>query len=638
MKKARVIALAGAAMMTLTGMAAKFSVDNIEPPHWWTGMADATLQLQVHGADVRAAVPTVDYPGVTIDSVARLDGSPNWQYIYLKISPQAKPGTFTITWKDGRNKVTRKCELRPRTMKSGAQGFSSDDVLYMIMPDRFADGDPSNNDGVGMNFPVKADRSIVNGRHGGDLKGIAEHLDFIDSLGVTAVWLNPVLENDMPEGSYHGYATTNYYRVDPRLGSNADYKALTDSLHARGIKVVMDMIFNHSGSEHPWAKDMPSKDWINNGGEYMQTNHKLMSLSDPYGSDYDRNMTRDGWFVREMPDLNQLNPHLMRYLTQNSIFWVEEVGIDAIRMDTYPYADGKAMARWVSDVEREYPNFTIVGECWFAEPAVEAQWQRGAAIPAEGFDSNLPVVMDFPFMLKSQALKNFTEETTEWAGGLFNLYSHFAMDNIYADPQRLLRFLDNHDTDRFILTEPDSLDSWKQAVTMLLTVPGIPQLYYGTELLMSGDRKPGDGNVRRDVPGGFPGDTHNEFTRAGRSDKQNEAYDFMSRLLQWRKTNEAVRRGTMKHFAPNNGVYVYTRYLKDAVEDIPVVVIMNGTSQPRTIDTSRYEEIITPGSVWEDVLTGETVTPVPEDEAPTLTLRPRAVMVLEPALIMAPAE
>ena len=618
--------LIAAAAMPLCANAAKFSVDNIEPPHWWAGMNNRSLQLQVHGADVRNAVPTIDYPGVTIDSVSRLDGSANWQYIYLDISPEAQPGTIKITWKDGKNKVSKSYELRQRVNNNGAQGFSSDDVLYMIMPDRFADGDPSNNNGKGMRFPIIADRNEVNGRHGGDLKGIINHLDYIDSLGVTAIWLNPVLENDMPGGSYHGYATTNYYRVDPRLGSNADYKALTDSLHNRGIKVVMDMIFNHSGSEHPWALDMPAKNWINFGGQYVQTNHKLISLSDPYASNYDKTMTRDGWFVREMPDLNQQNPHLMKYLTQNSIWWIEEVGIDGIRMDTYPYADAKTMGNWIAEVEQQYPNFTIVGECWFAEPAIEAQWQRGAKTTAEGFDSNLPVVMDFPLMLKVQGLKIFNEQTTEWAGGLMNLYSHFAMDNIYADPKRLLRFLDNHDTDRVLLSTPDNLNGWKQAVTMLATVPGIPQLYYGTELLMSGDRKPGDGNVRRDVPGGFPGDTTDQFTADGRSAMQNKAYSYLSKLLQWRKATPAVRQGKMIHFSPNNGLYLYKRYMDG---EQPIVVAMNGTDNTIEVDMTRYSETIQPGSKWRNVLTGDIITLIPDGAK--VTFPARATLILTPA-------
>lgn len=608
-------------------MAAAPAVERIDPPHWWTGMKNGRLQLQVYGKDIRAAVPETDYPGVSIDSVARLDGSPNWQYVYLNISPETRPGTMKITWRDGRKRVSRNYELRQRVNNGGARGFSSADVLYMIMPDRFADGNPGNNAVKGMRFPVGADRSDLNVRHGGDLNGIMRHLDYIDSLGVTAVWLNPVLENDMPGGSYHGYATTDYYKVDPRLGTNEEYRALTDSLHARGIKVVMDMIFNHSGSEHPWMLEPPSEDWFNFGGEYVQTNHKLVSLGDPYASEYDRRMTTDGWFVREMPDLNQRNPHLMRYLVQNSLWWIEQGAIDGIRMDTYPYADKEAMGRWVADVEREYPGFAIVGECWYAEPGMEALWQRGAANPVDGKDSNLPVVMDFALMLKSRGLKPFMEQTDEWENGLVKLYNHFALDHIYADPQRLLRFLDNHDTERVLQEAPADLGSWKQAVAMLLTVPGIPQIYYGTEMLMSGDRKPGDGNVRRDMPGGFPGDTVSVFDISGRTPMQREAYGFMSRLLQWRKGSEAVQKGRMTHFAPNNGIYLYRRFIPGVSRD--VVVVLNGTDSPVSADMSRYAEALRPGARYRDVLTGREIVLFPADGT-KVDFQPRATMVLEP--------
>lgn len=616
-------------MLAATALAAGPQVSRIDPPHWWTGMKDSQVQLQVYGKDIKAAVPTVDYPGVRIDSVARLDGSPNYQFIYLDISPEAKPGKVKIKWTEGKRSVSREYELRVRTPNGGAQGFTSADVLYMIMPDRFADGNPANNSVKAMRFPVGADRSNANVRHGGDLKGIQQHLDYIDSLGVTAVWLNPVLENDMPGGSYHGYATTDYYRVDPRFGTNAEYRELIDSLHARGIKVVMDMIFNHSGSEHPWALDMPSRGWINFGGDYVQTNHKLVSLSDPYASDYDRKMTLDGWFVRDMPDLNQLNPHLMRYLTQNSIWWIEEAGIDGIRMDTYPYADKDAMAGWVADVEREYPDFTIVGECWFAEPGMVQGWQRGSKDPVGGKDTNLPVVMDFPLMVKSIGLAPYNEPTDEWGTGLVKLYNHFALDHIYADPLRLLRFLDNHDADRMLPELPKNLDTWKQAQTILLTVPGIPQVYYGTELLMHGSRSQGgDGYIRQDMPGGFPGDAVSVFTAEGRTQLQREAYGFLSRLLQWRKTSEAVHTGKMKHFAPSQGVYVYRRYVPGS--DKTATVILNGTDSSVALDMARYAELFKPGATYRDILTGATVTPMAADGSP-LSLPSRATLVLEPA-------
>lgn len=613
------------AVTALPAVAANFAVKDIDPPHWWTGMRDNTLQLQIHGDNVRDAVPEIDYPGVTIDSVARLDGSPNWQYIYLSIAPGTLSGKMEIKWKEGKKSIRKTYELRARKLMKGAQGFSSADVLYMVMPDRFADGNPENNIDRTMNNPVGADRTNLNVRHGGDLKGIMDHVDYIDSLGVTALWLNPVLENDMPGGSYHGYATTDYYRVDPRLGTNEEYAVLIDTLHNRGIKTVMDMIFNHSGSGHPWFLDPPAKDWFNYQDGYRQTNYRLSTITDPYATDYDRSLTVDGWFVKEMPDLNQKNPHLMKYLTQNSIWWIEESGIDGIRMDTYPYADRAEMGKWIAAVEREYPDFNIVGECWFADPAGEAYWQRGSRLADKETDTNLPVVMDFALMIKNRDMAPFRQQTDPW-NGLNTIYDHLALDYIYPDPLNVLRFLDNHDTERFILEEPDSLDAWKQAVAMILTIPGIPQLYYGTELLMAGDRKPGDGNVRRDMPGGFPGDRENVFTDGGRTPKQREAYDFISRLLQWRKGSKAIANGKMTHFMPTNGVYLYQRRTPGGDE---AIVAMNGTDSELPTDMERYTEIIPVGKKFTDILTGETIVPVPESKS--YTFKPRELRVLVPA-------
>lgn len=552
-----------------------------DPPFWWTGMHDKSLQIQIYAPGIRGSdVSLAPYPGVRIDSVARLDGSPNYLFLYLNISGEAEPGKLKIKLAYGSGKKTYAYELRGRKQQKGAQGFSSADVLYMIMPDRFANGDTSNDLVPDMNFPVGATREDLNLRHGGDLKGIADHVDYLDSLGVTAVWLNPVLENDMPHGSYHGYATTDYYRVDPRLGSNSEYAALVDILHAHGMKTVMDMIFNHSGSEHIWFRDCPSSDWYNLPGGYEQTNYRLSTVTDPYASGYDRTLSTDGWFVQEMPDLNQLNPHLMMYLVQNSIWWIEYAQIDGIRMDTYPYADRTAMARWCDAVLDEYPDFNIVGECWFGDPAGVAAWQRGSSLVKEDEDTHLPAVMDFPLMIKSRGLAPYTEQTDPW-NGLNKIYDHVALDYIYADPLNLLRFLDNHDTERVLLEVPDSLGSWKQAVTLLLTLPGIPQIYYGTELLMAGDRKPGDGNVRRDMPGGWPGDTVNAFSRSGRTELQNEATDFLSALLKWRRTSKAVAYGAMKHFMPSNGLYLYKRFTPDGDE---VIVMLNGQDNPLTVD------------------------------------------------------
>lgn len=618
-------------ILTLVALAplcakANLLIEEIQPPHWWAGMKTNPLQLQVFGEDVKNAKVSVDYPGVTIDSVARLDGSDSWQYIYLDISPQAKPGNMKITWTLDGQTVTKDYPLLARKEMKGAKGFSSADVLYLLMPDRFADGDTTNNEPEGLKFPAKVNRNNLNGRHGGDIAGIMDHLDYIDSLGVTAVWVNPVLENDIHGGSYHGYATSDYYKIDPRFGSNKEYADLIEALHDRGIKTVMDMIFNHSAITHPWVENPPASDWFNFQGDYQQTNYRLSTLTDPYATDYDRKLTSDGWFVFGMPDLNQRNPHLMKYLIQNSIWWIEESGIDGIRMDTYPYADIQQMKRWIEEVEAEYPDFNIVGECWFGETAGEAFWQKGSPLAAAmGTDTGLPVVMDFPLMIKSRDMGPFRENTDSW-NGLNKIYDHLALDYVYPDPNSVLRFLDNHDTERFILTAPDSLDQWKQAITLLLTIPGIPQIYYGTELLMFGDRSKGDGAIRLDVPGGFPGDTVNNFSRAGRTPLQNEAYDWIAAINKWRKTTKAVN-GGMKHFMPTNGLYLYQRLSPDGEDE--AIVVMNGRDENLEVDLARYEEIIPIGKKYRDVVTGEIIELIPESGVRSFA--PRETRILEPA-------
>lgn len=600
-----------------------FNVEKIDPPFWWTGMKDTSLQLQIHGKDIKPAEFTVDYPGVTVDSVARLDGSNNWQFVYLNISPETTPGKMTLQWKEGKKTVKKDFELKARKQQKGAQGFTSADVLYMIMPDRFADGNPANNEIKTLHHPAKVDRTEPNVRHGGDIAGIKKHIAYLDSLGVTAVWLNPVLENDMPGGSYHGYATTDYYKIDPRFGTNEEYTELIETLHDHGIKTVMDMIFNHSGLTHPWIEDLPASNWLNMQDNFEQTNYRLSTITDPYASDYDRNLTTDGWFVFAMPDLNQHNPHLMKYLTQNSIFWIEESQIDGIRMDTYSYVDKDKMKEWIEAVEAEYPEFNIVGECWLGDVAAVAKWQSGSPV-SDGYDTKLKNVMDFPLMTMVENLAPFTADTDPW-NGLNKIYDHFALDFVFADPNYVLRFLDNHDTDRVIKSEIENLDSWKQAIAMLLTVPGIPQLYYGTELLMSGTREGGDGNIRKDMPGGFPGDTVNVFTREGRTPLQNEAFDYIAAVNKWRKGNTAAADGKFKHFMPTNGVYLYER----ANDKDAYVVVMNGKDSENKVEMTRYAESIPLGQKYRDVITGETIVLRPSD-TDVYIFAPRETRILEP--------
>ena len=590
----------------------------VEPPYWWTGMANDTLQLMVSGPGMAAAEFSVDYPGVSIIDQLALD-SKNYKFVYLSVSPEAKPGKLKLRYSLDGKKFEYLYQLKARTMKpEECKGFDAGDVLYLLMPDRFAKGlDDKEIDYSSLEYPFAPDRENPNARHGGDMRGIRNHLDYIDSLGVTAIWVCPVLENDMPWGSYHGYATTDYYKIDPRFGSNEEWNSLIAEAHEKGLKVVMDMIFNHSGSNHPWMKDAPSADWFNHFDSPEMTNYRLTTVHDPYASDYDLDHTVNGWFVPSMPDLNQKNPHLMKYLTQNSIWWIESSKIDGIRMDTYPYADMKAMSKWAEDVLREYPDFNIVGECWYGNEAGSAFWQAGNKL--NPVDTHLPSVMDFWFVLNGR--KAFNSETTPWEGLNF-VYDHLSNDFLYPDPQNVLTFVDNHDTDRFLAEMPDSLGSWKQAMAFLLTSRGTPQLYYGTELLMNGSKEGSDGYVRLDMPGGFPGDSVNAFTREGRTELQNEAWDYLSKLLHWRRgeANEVIARGSLKHFMPQTGLYVYQRKLGDR----EVTVLMNGTDRDLNVAMNRTVEVLPYGKVLHDILSDADVTITEE-----MTFAPRQVMILQ---------
>lgn len=570
----------------------------VEPAFWWSGMKNPELQLMVYGKDIAEYRPTVEAPGIRLKSAVSLE-SPNYLILYLNIG-EAKPGAFQITFTKDKKSFSYPYELRERKPNaSEIRGFDSSDVLYLIMPDRFANGNPAN-DQIPMRTSYQVDRNNPNARHGGDLAGIEQHLDYIEDLGVTAIWLNPVLENDMEGGSYHGYATTDYYRVDPRFGSNEEYVQLIEKTHQRGMKVVMDMIFNHCGSDHPWMKDVPSHDWFNHLDKYVQTNHDKECYFDPYVSEYDRDRMLNGWFVETMPDLNQKNPHVAKYLIQNSIWWIEYSGVDGIRQDTYPYADVDMMRDWCKEVMNEYPDYNIVGEAWMNYTIGSAYWQKGSKLNF-GADTELKSVMDFNLM--GLASKAFHEETG-WSGGLHTIFEHLCYDYVYPDIYHVLRFLENHDTDRFLPEMPTDLAPFKQAVTFLLTIPGIPQLYYGQELLMNGNKQQSDGYVRRDVPGGWPGDPVNQFEAAQRTPIQNEAWSFLQTLLKWRKGNEVIAKGKMKHFMVNQGVYVYERSLNGR----SVLIMLNGTSQPVDLPLDRYVEVLHGKTSGKDILSGRTVS------------------------------
>ena len=621
MKKALFLLMA-VTMGWLTAPAA-VKVNRIEPTNWYVGMKNPSVQLMVYGDGIRDAEVAIDYAGVTIDSLVRLD-SPNYLLVYLN-TRGAQPGTMDITFKQGRSKKKVKYDLLAREMSGDKrQGFTNADVLYMLMPDRFADGNPANNQIEGMEA-YKNDRSKPSLRHGGDIEGIRQHLDYFNQLGVTALWFTPVLENNSPDShngnvsTYHGYATTNYYKVDPRFGTNEEYRRLVDEAHAHGLKVVMDMIFNHCGDYHPWLKDMPSHDWFNQPdykNNYLQTSYKLTPIMDPYASEIDLKETVEGWFVPSMPDLNHHNKHVMNYLIQNSIWWIETVGIDGIRMDTYPYAYADAMARWMKTLDTEYPNFNVVGETWVEHPAYTAAWQKGNKVGKP--ESYLPTVMDFSFYEKVDSAKK--EETDGWWRGYNRVYNSLCFDYLYPNPSSVMAFIENHDTDRFLGNGKD-MAALKQALALLLTIKRIPQLYYGTEVLMNGTKEVTDGNVRKDFPGGFPGDKQNAFTAEDRTPEQNDMFNWLSALLHWRNGNETIIRGYQTQFIPWKGVYVVSRRWHRST----VMTIINGTTRHATLEVNRYAELFEGDNrMATDVITGKQY-----DLSSNVPLEPRATLVLE---------
>ena len=574
-------------------------IKKVAPSFWWAGMKNPELQILLYGEDLALSDVSVSGEGIYLKETVRQD-NPNYLLLYLDLS-EAKAQTFQILLKNGKKKLQIPYELKSRVRRGeDVKGFTSEDVLYLIMPDRFANGNPENDVVDGMR-EKKVDRTDSFARHGGDIQGISSHLDYIADLGVTAIWLNPTQENDMESGSYHGYAITDYYQIDRRFGSNEDFCALVEKAHEKNLKVVMDMIFNHCGSENYLFKDKPSKDWFNYRSNYVQTSFKTASVMDIHASAFEKKIATDGWFTSVMPDFNQRNRHVARYLIQSSIWWIEYAGINGIRQDTHPYADFDFMSQWCKEVLDEYPYFNIVGETWLNSNVLVSYWQKDSKLAAP-LNSNLPTVMDFPL----QALMNqaFDEETGEWGGGLYKLYDYQTQDLVYANPMNLLTFLDNHDTSRFAQTDEmaKNLKRYKQAMVFLLTTRGIPQIYYGTEILMTGDKGKGDGDLRKDFPGGWQGDTRNCFAKNGRTALENEAFEFTRQLLNWRKGNQVIGKGSLKHYSIQNGVYVYQREFNGK----SVVVIMNGTDDSKELDLAPYQEIL-PRENALDVLTGKNV-------------------------------
>ena len=587
------------------------TVEHIHPTCWWAGMKDGGLQVMLHGRNIaQEDIALANARGIALREVVRTE-NPNYVFLYLD-TKGAPAQTFDIRV----GKATVPYILNERAHVD-RQTYDASDVVYLLMPDRFANCDTANDIVKGMK-EQELDPKAPLGRHGGDLAGMTARLDYLADLGVTAIWPTPTLVNDMPLESYHGYAITNYYETDPRLGTNEDYRHFVREAHRRGLKVIQDIVFNHCGSENFLYQDMPCSDWFNYGGQYVQTGYKTGSVGDANASRYDRERTTDGWFVRAMPDMNQRNRLVRDYLIQASLWWIEWAELDGIRQDTYPYNDFDAMVDWCRRVDLEYPGLNIVGEAWINHNVGVAYWQKDSKIAAPR-NSELRTVMDFPLM----GLLNWVcdQETDEWDHGLAKLYEYLSQDGVYADVDHLLTFLDNHDTDRFQKNDEMARDTtrYKQALTLLLTLRGIPQLYYGDEIGMAANKGKGDGVLRQNFPGGWPGDTNNAFTREGRTPLQNWYFDFTRNLLQWRKGNEAVHFGKLNHFCIQNGVYVYGR----GYNGKNVAVFVNGTSKEQSIALDRYAEIL-PGREATDVLTHRKVA-----LNDSLTMKARETLVLD---------
>ncbi|SDB97762.1 glycoside hydrolase family 13 protein [Williamwhitmania taraxaci] len=573
--------------------------ERIDPPFWWTGMKDGSLQLVIYGKGIATTSASISYPGVSVRKEVKPE-NPNYIFLYLGIMPEAKPGMLKISFtKNGKQVSSVTYELKARIEGSAERkGFSSEDVVYLIMPDRFANGDLKND--KLPNYKDTVDRKDQYARHGGDIKGIEKNIDYIKNLGVTAVWFNPMDENNMDNSSYHGYAITDYYKTDSRFGSNADYKGMVDKFHSNGIKVIKDMVFNHCGSQHWWIKDLPSKDWLNQWPEYTNSSFRAASISDPHAAKSDIKKMANGWFVPSMPDLNQRNPLLADYLVQNSIWWIEFSGIDGIRMDTHPYPDADFMSIWGQKLMLEYPNLNIVGEVWMNQPAWVSYWQMNSPT-ARGYNSNLPTVMDFPLM---GAIEKAFDEPASWDTGLIRLYDIISQDFLYANTNNIMVFADNHDLSRLFKTnEAVDINKYKMVMTFLLTTRGIPQFYYGNEILMAADKANGDGNLRKDFPGGWPSDTANAFLPEGRTQIQNEAYTFFSKLAKWRKESPALTKGSLIQFVPEENVYVYFRVHAQQT----VMVVLNASDKDVELGMKRFNEVLNNTAKGFDILKKETL-------------------------------
>ncbi len=612
----------GILILFMTKTTAQVQIDRLEPPHWWVGFEDIRLQLMLKGPDIGNFQVSVQNNKVRLLKVHKAD-SPNYLFLDLEIPSDTPPGNFVIRLEEVKGPaftISYNLKKRPKGPEEYI-GFSSKDVIYLVTPDRFSNGDPTND--IDINLQEKSiDRKDDYARHGGDIRGMIDHLDYLENMGFTALWPSPLLINDMPRESYHGYAITDFYKVDPRFGTIEEYIELSEKAQKRGIKLIMDQVNNHCGLAHWWMQDLPFTNWINyqqpfeEGKEITVTNHRRTVNQDIYAADSDKKLMDDGWFVPSMPDLNQENPFLAQYLIQNSLWWIETLSLGGIRQDTYPYPDKNFMAQWAKRIMSEYPNFSIVGEEWSYNPLVVGYWQEGAK-NRDGYTSYLRSTMDFPMQ---QTLVDALNEKEDWNTGLIKLYEGLANDFYYASPKDMMLFGDNHDMDRIYTQLHKDEVLTRMALAFVLLAPRIPQVYYGTEILMDNSIKPGDhGLIRTDFPGGWEGDKVNAFTGSGLDAKAKKMQEFLKTLLLFRKNEPVIHDGHTRHFAPEKGIYVMVRYLGNK----KVFLILNKNDEPTSLSMDRFREMDMYGSSFKNVISGEKV-----DVGIELKLERRGVLIL----------
>jgi glycosidase len=590
-------------------------ITRIDPPSWWTNIKYNHVQLMVYGENLSDANVSFNNTGILVDQIHYPSNS-HYLFVDISIKHEAKPGNYNLICKNDNKKTTIfSFELKKHLDSSASnKGLSSSDVIYLLMPDRFSNGNPNNDSKPGM-LEI-ANRLDPNGRHGGDIKGIVNHLGYIRDMGFTALWITPLLENNMQSYSYHGYAITDLYKIDPRFGINSDYRNLVDSAHKKGLKVIMDMVFNHCGTNNRFIGDLPDSDWVHQWPSFTRSNYRGEVNTDPYASDYDKTKMEKGWFDVTMADLNQDNPFVYSYLLQNSIWWIEYAGIDGIRMDTYPYPQKNKMADWAKTIRELYPDFWIVGETWLREPSHTAYWQEHKN-NYDGFNSFLPSVTDFPTYF---ALKDALNQEDGWTEGLSKFYYVLSQDFLYSNPQNLLIFPDNHDLNRFYTDVYEDFNKFRMGMVYILTTRGIPQIYYGTEILMTGDKALSDGFIRKDFPGGWASDTINAFTGKGLDSIEVEAQEYFKKLLNWRKNTPVIHTGKFKQFIPEKGIYVYFRYNESSA----VMVILNKNNKEVKLETSRFNEVLKQYHSAKDIINDKSITNFNE-----ITLAPVSPLILE---------